>query len=118
MGRRKRACCSQGLRPACVALRFLLSTRLLSMKDEATDRLMRDPILICNCTKWFVVLHHTMKNHRPVFSGKSIVRVFRPWSPFANHRRRAGVRCFIVSQQVLHLEIQFASRGKEERENW
>src|SRR6266566_10016291 len=68
MGRRKRACCSVGLRPAYVALRFLLSTRLLSMKDEATDRLMRDPILICNCTKWFVVLHHTMKKHRPVFS--------------------------------------------------
>jgi len=84
------------------------------MKDEATDRLMRDTILLCNSTKGFVVLHHTMNNQRPVFSGKSIVRVFRPWSPFANHRRRAGVRCFIVSQQVLHLEIQFASRGKEE----
>ena len=75
------------------------------MKDEATDRLMRDTILLCNCTKWFVVLHHTMKNHRPVFSGNRIVRVFRPWSPFATHRRRAGVICFTVSKQVLDLLI-------------
>ena len=54
------------------------------MKDEATDRLIRDPTLLCNWMKWFVVLHHPMKNHRPVFSGKSLVRVFGPWSPFAS----------------------------------
>jgi len=78
------------------------------MKDEATDRLMRDTILLCNSTKGFVVLHHTMNNQRPVFSGKSIVRVFGPWSPFATPRRRTGVMGFIVSQQVLDLEIQVA----------
>ena len=86
----------------------MLSTRLLSMKDEATDRLIRDPTLLCNWMKWFVVLHHPMKNHRPVFSGKSLVRVFGPWSPFATHRRRDGVRCFIVSKPALDLQIQVA----------
>ncbi len=113
----KRACCSEERRPACLPLRIWLSTRL-SMKDEATDRLMRDTILLCNCTKWFVVLHHTMNNHRPVFSGKSIVRVFRPWPPFATHCRRTGVRGFIVSQQALNLERQLARQGKEEGANW
>jgi len=88
------------------------------MKDEATDRLMRDPILLCNWTKGFVVLHHPMNNHRPMFSGKSLVRVSRPWSPFATQRRRAGVMGFIVSEQVLDLQIQFARRGQEERVNW
>jgi hypothetical protein len=88
------------------------------MKDEATDRFMGDPILICHLTKWFVVLHHTMDDHRPVFRGNPVFQVFWPWSPFANHRRRAGAMGFIVSQQVLDLEIQFASRSKEERENW
>jgi hypothetical protein len=118
IGTRKRACRFEGRRPASVPLRFLLSTRLLHMKHDAVDRLMRDTILICNCTKWFVVLHHTMNNHRPVFSGKSIVRVFRPWSPFVNHRRWAGVRCFIVSKQVLRLELQVARWRKEEGKNW
>ncbi len=34
-----------------VPLRFWPSTRLLHMKDEATDRFRRDPILLCNRTK-------------------------------------------------------------------
>ncbi len=117
-GRRKRACRSEGRRPACVALRFWLSMRLLSMKDEAADRFMGDSILICHLTKRFVVLHHTMDDHRPVFRGKTVFGVFWSWPPFANHRRRAGVRCFVVSKQVLHLEIQVAGGSKEERENW
>jgi hypothetical protein len=97
-----------------VALPFLLSTLLLDMKHDATDRFMRDTILLCNRTKWLVVLHHTMNDHRPMFSGNTVVRVFWPWSPFANHWRRAGVMCFIVSEHVLYLEIQCASRGQEE----
>ena len=44
--------------------------------------------------------------------------VFWLWSPFADNRRRACVMDFIVSEQFLYLEIQFASRGKEEVENW
>jgi hypothetical protein len=82
---KKRVCSSEGLRPAYVALRFLLSTLLMSMKDEATDRFMGDTILICHLTKWFVVLYHTMDDQRPVFSGNTVVRVFWPWSPLANY---------------------------------
>ena len=96
----------------------MLSMRLLRMKKEATDRFRRDPILLCNRTKWLVVLHHTMKDHRPMFSGKTVVQVFWPWPPFATHRRRTGVSGFIVSEQVLHLEIQSASRSKQEGKNW
>jgi len=103
---------------APVPLRFWLSTLLLDMKHDATDRFMRDTILLCNRKKWLVVLHHTMNDHRPVFSGNAVVRVFWPWPPFANHWRRARVMCFIVSEHVLYLEIQFARRGQEEVENW
>jgi hypothetical protein len=93
-------------------------TLLMNMKHEATDRFMRDSIRGCYCTERFLLLHHTMNDHRPVFSGKTGVRVFWPWSPFANKRRRAGVLCFIVSEQVLYLEIECANRGKEAGENW
>ncbi|OLD83383.1 MAG: hypothetical protein AUF64_04800 [Chloroflexi bacterium 13_1_20CM_54_36] len=96
-----------------VPLRFLLSTLLMYMK-KATDRFRRDSISCCNCAERFLLLHHTMYYCRPVFSGKTVFRVYRPWSPFANHRRRADVICFVVSEQVLDLEIQFSSRSKEE----
>ena len=66
----------------------------------------------------FLLLHHPMNDHRPVFSGKTVCGVFWPWSPFAHHRRRADVICFVVSEHVLDLEIQCARRGKEEGENW
>jgi hypothetical protein len=90
--------------PACVCLGFLLSTLLMNMKYDTTDRFMRDSIRSCYCAEWFLLLHHTMNGHRPVFSGNTVVRVFWPWSPFAHHRRRAGVLCFIASEQVLDLE--------------
>jgi hypothetical protein len=96
----------------------VLSLRLKRMEEEATDRFRRDTKLLCNWTKWFVVLHHTMNNERSVFSGKTLWRMFWPWSPFATHRRRADVMGFIVSEQVLHLEIQCARRGKQEGKNW
>jgi len=66
----------------------------------------------------FLPLHHPLHHHRPVFNGKSVLGVFWPWSPFANHRRRAGVMCFVASEHVLDLEIQLARRGKEEGKNW
>jgi hypothetical protein len=88
------------------------------MNEEATDRFMWDSRLICNLTKWFVVLHHAMDDPRPVFSGNTIVRVFWPWSPLANYRRRAGVRGSTVSEHLLDLEIQDARRRKEEVINW
>src|SRR5947209_17375777 len=92
--------------------------RLLRMKKKATDRSMGDTIRCCNGAQRFLLLHHTMNDHRPVFSGKTVVGVFWPWPPFAHNRRRADVMGFIVSEQVLHLVRQVASRSKEERENW
>ena len=97
-----------------MTLHFLLSTLLLDMEHDATDRFMRDTICCCYGAERFLLLHHTMYYCRPVFSGKTVFRVYRPWSPFANHRRRADVICFVVSEQVLDLEIQFSSRSKEE----
>ena len=67
---------------------------------------------------WPIALEAVEDDHRPVFSGNTVVRVFWSWSPFATHRRRAGIMGFIVSQQVLYLEIQVARRGKEEGANW
>jgi len=101
-----------------VQLSFLLSTLLLDMKHEATDGFMRDTILLCNRTKWFVVLYNTMNNHRPVGGGNTICWVFWSWSPFAYNWKRADVMCFILSQHVLDLETQCARRSKEEGENW
>src|SRR6266487_3809742 len=43
-------------------------------------------------------------------------RVLRTDMPRSQHR--TGVSCFILSQQVLHLERQFSRRGKEEGANW
>jgi len=90
----------------------------MNMKHDATDRFMRDSIRGCYCTERLLLLHQTMYDCRPVFNGKTVFRVFWPWSPFANNRRRAGVMCFIVSEHVLYFEIQYARRGKEEVENW
>ena len=90
----------------------------MSMKKNATDRFMRDTIRCCYGAEGFLLLHHTMNDQRPVFSGKTVCGVFWPWSPFANNRRRAGVMGFIVCEQLLDLEIQCASGGKEEGENW
>jgi hypothetical protein len=84
------------------------------MKHDATDRFMRDSICGCYSAERFLLLHNTMNHCLPVFSGNTVVRVFRPWSPISNNRRRASVRYFIKSEQVLYLEIQFARRGKEE----
>ena len=100
------------------ALRFWLSTLLMHMKKKATDRFMRDTIRCCYGAQGFLLLHHTMHNQRPVFSGNTVFGVIWPWSPFANNRRRAGVMGFTVSEQVVYFEIQFAQRGKKEVENW
>ena len=70
-------CSAQCLRCRTVTtqLCFLLSKLFLEMKYDATDRFMRDTILICHFTKWFVVFHHTMHDHRPEFSGNTIFGV-------------------------------------------
>ena len=74
---------------------------------------MRDTICCCYCAQGFLLLHHTLHHSRPLGSGNTVCR-----SALANHRRRACVMSFIVSEYVLYLEIQFAKWGKEEIENW
>jgi len=101
-----------------VQLSLLLSTLLLDMKHDATDGFMRDTILLCNRTKWFVVLYNTMNDHRPVGRGNTICWVFWSRSPFVYNWKRADVMCFILSQQVLEFETQCARGSKEEGENW
>ncbi len=86
-------------------LSFLLSTLLLDMKHDATNRFMRDTVRCCYSAEGFLLLHHTMYYCRPKFSGNAVCRVFWPWSPFGNNRRRAGAICFVVSEHVLDLEI-------------
>jgi len=55
-----------------------------------------------------------MYDYRPKFSGNTVVRVFWPWSSVLDKRRVASLKEFISRQKVLHLEIQFPRRGKEE----
>ncbi len=92
--------------------------RLLSMKQDATDRFMRDAIGCRHCAQRFFLIHHTMHDCRPVFSGKTVLRVVRPWSSVLEKRKGASLNEFIFCQKVVHLEIQDACRGKEEAENW
>jgi hypothetical protein len=101
-----------------VMLRFLPSTLLLNMKQEATDGFVREPRGCCHCPERFVLLHDTLHHGRPMGSGKTVRQACWPWPPFASHRRRTGVSGFVLSQQVLDLERQFSRRGKEERKNW
>jgi len=97
----------------------LLSKRLLNRKKKATDRFVRDAIGGCHSTQRFLLLHHTMQHRRPLGSGKSVYRLHWPWTPLLDHHRRmASPSCFLFSKQALHLVIQFARRGKEERKNW
>jgi len=43
-----------------VPLRFLLSTLLMRMKKNATDRFMRDSIDGCYYAEWFFLLYYTL----------------------------------------------------------
>src|SRR5947209_2431445 len=56
-------------------LRFLPSTRLLHMKQEATDGFVRDTVGGCNSTERFLLLHHTLHHARPLGSGKTVHRM-------------------------------------------
>jgi hypothetical protein len=107
-----------GIDTSIARLHFLLSTLLLKMKHDATDRFMRDFICGCYGTERFLLLHHTKYDCWPEFCGNTVFRLFWPWSPFATNRRRAGIMGFILGEQLLNLEIECASRGKEEGENW
>jgi len=52
-----------------VKLSFLLSTLLLDMKHDAANHFMEDIIVGCYCAQRLVLLHHTMHDDRPLFSG-------------------------------------------------
>src|SRR5438067_11385889 len=90
----------------------------MRLKKKATDRFRRNAVGGCNCTERFLLLHHTTQHRRPLGSGKSVCWVLWPWPPLLDHhRRRADVMGFIVCEQVLHLELQVASRCKQEGYN-
>src|SRR5215471_10790652 len=72
------------------------------MTHDATDRFMRDVIGGCYGAERFFLLHHTMYDHRPVFSGNTKIRLFRPWPSMLEKRS--------VDSNPR--------RGKEEGENW
>jgi len=88
------------------------------MKKKATDRFVRDARGGCYGAQRFLLLHHTLHHHRPVGSGKTVSRVFRTWSSVLEKRRSASLTDVIFCQKVLHLEIQFTRRGKQEGANW
>jgi hypothetical protein len=88
------------------------------MKKKATDRFVRDTLGGCYGAQRFVLLHHTLHHHWPVFSGKTVSRVFRLCSSMFEKRRMASLTDVIFCQKVLNLEIQFASRSKQESKNW
>jgi hypothetical protein len=92
--------------------------RLLSMKKDATDRFLRDAIACRHSAQRFLLIHHTMHDCGPVESGKTVFRMFRPWSSVLEKRKGASLNEFIFCQKVVHLEIQYACRGKEEVINW
>jgi len=92
--------------------------QLLSMKQEATDRFMRDARGCRHCAQRFFVIHHPMHDCGPVFSGKTVFRVVRPRSSVLEKRKGASLNEFIFCQKVVHLERQFSGRGKEEIKNW
>jgi hypothetical protein len=75
-------------------------------------------LILFSCRLNLSVHQHPMNDHRLVFSGKTVCGVFWPWSPFANPRRRIGVRGFTMSEHLLHLERQFSRRCKQEGKNW
>jgi hypothetical protein len=88
------------------------------MKKDATDRFLRDAIACRHSAQRFFLIHHTMHDCGPVFSGKTVFRVVRPWSSVLEKRKGASLNEFIFCQKVLYLEIQVARRLKEEGKNW
>jgi hypothetical protein len=69
----------------------LLSMLFLNMKQDATNRFMRDPIGGCYSAERFLLLHHTMYDCRPKFSGNTEFRMLRPWSPVLEKMRVASL---------------------------
>ena len=74
-----------------IQLGFFLSTLLLDVKQNATDGFVRDTICGCYGAERFLLLHHTIHDNRPVFSGNTKFRLFRPWSSMFEKRRVASL---------------------------
>jgi hypothetical protein len=72
-------------------LSCLLSTLLLDIEHDATDRFMRDAICGCYAAEWFLLLHHTMHYDRPKFGRNTIVWKFRSWTPILENRRMTSM---------------------------
>ena len=99
-------------------LSFLLSTLLLDMKHDATDRFMRDTILLLQPYGVVRFLHHTMHDSSAsvqweyrisdVLALVAVCQQSEDGCSHMLHRERAR----------LDLEIEFARRRKEEGENW
>ncbi len=53
----------------------------------------------------------------PLLKGHKLILLLLKYK-LQHNRRRAGVRCFVVSDHVLDLEIQFTRGSKEEGEDW
>ena len=96
-------CNAQCIRRRTVAaqLRFLLSTLLLDMTHDATDRFMRDSICCRYSAERFFLLHHTMYDYWPKVSGDTVVRMFRPLPRMPYNRRNAALSFFIFGQKAL-----------------
>jgi hypothetical protein len=73
-------------------LRILLSTLLLDMKHDATNRFIRDSMRCCYNAQRFFQLQHTMYDCRPEFSGDTVFWIFRPWLPVLEKRRVASLK--------------------------
>ena len=73
-------------------LSFLLPTLIFNMAHDATDRFMRDAKRGCYGAERFFLLHHTLHDGRPKFSGNSVVRVFWPRSSVLDKRRVASLK--------------------------
>ena len=65
-------------RTVTAQLSFLLSTPLLDIEHNATDRFMRDSIRGCYSAECFRLLHHTLHHRRPCSGGIPYFGCFGP----------------------------------------
>src|SRR6266567_2867409 len=76
-------CSAQSLhrRTVRAQLRSLLSMLFLNMKHDTTDRFMRDSICSCYCAERFFLLHYTLHDGRPLWSGNTVCGALWRWTP-------------------------------------
>ena len=96
-----------------VQLDFLLSTLLLGIKYNATDRFMRDSICGCYGAERFFLLHYTLHDCRPKFSWNTIVRMYRSWSSALEKRRVATLKCSSSASRWCTLRYSFPDGARK-----